>query len=415
VIRRLALILLFALPVVAQDHAHMHHGGGASASEAVVMSPASGTSVEPQAEARPMTMFQSGSWMVMLHGLAFLNDTRATGFRGERGTFSTNWLMGMATRPAAGGTLMLRAMLSAEPFTVRDRRYPELFQTGETAYGKGIIDGQHPHDLFMELAAEYAHPVGRGVGYVYLAPVGDPALGPVAFPHRQSALEIPQAVLSHHWQDSTHIATNVVTAGWALPRVRFEASAFHGAEPDENRTNIDGGRIDSASARVTFTPTPHLVAQASFGYLTHPEALEPGDAKRTTASVSYARGGWTSTVAWGRIYKESHDQSLRAYLAESVFRLGRHSLAARLEDAEKDELFPHVHTGGVVTHPAFPVPAFRVQSATLGYTLDVVTRGALRVGIGGNTTWYHFPEILQVFYGQHPRSRMLYVRTRWGV
>lgn len=405
-------MLGLALALLLATH---HHHGGASPAETFLLNQASGTSANPAGAPHEMTMLRAGDWNVMLHGVAFLNDTRATGRRGRDKTFSTNWLMAMGERPLGGGALMLRAMLTAEPWTISGRRYPELFQTGETAYGKSIIDGQHPHDLFMELAAEYAHPVGRGVGFLYLAPIGDPALGPVAFPHRESAIEIPQAVISHHFQDSTHIAANVITAGIDYGVVRFEASAFHGAEPDEDRKNIDSGPIDSGSARLTVMPIPNLSAQMSFGYLTHPEALEPGDAKRTTASASYTVGGWSSTLAWGRIYKESHDQSLESYLAETTLRVfGRHSIAARFENAEKDELFQHTHFSTVIVYPRFPVPTFRVKAATLGYTFDVLTRGAVRVGVGANYTAYRFPEVLKLFYGIKPHSQMLYLRARWG-
>jgi hypothetical protein len=353
--------------------------------------------------------------MLMLHGIAFLNDTHQNGFRGRNKTFSTNWGMAMAERPLGDGAIMLRAMLSAEPATISGRKYPELFQTGETAFGQQIIDGQHPHDFFMELAAEYARPIGSATGFIYVAPVGEPAIGPVAFPHRQSAMEIPQAVLSHHFQDSTHIAYNVVTAGVAWSHMQIEGSAFHGAEPDENRWNIDGGRIDSAAGRVTLKVTPNLLGQASFAYLTKPEKLEPGDAKRTTASISYARGGLSTSLIWGRAYKESHDQTLESYLAESTLHLDRHWIAARFENAQKDELFPHIHRSPVITRPALPAPTFRVKAATIGYTWDFLIRGSARYGIGANYTAYRFPKILKVFYGEKPRAQMIYLRTRWGV
>jgi hypothetical protein len=397
------MLTLFLTAALAQDP------------ESILLQRASGTSVAPAGESRPMTMFSAGNWMLMLHGIAFLNDTHQNGFRGRNKTFSTNWGMAMAERPLGDGALMLRAMLSAEPATISGRKYPELFQTGETAFGQQIIDGQHPHDFFMELAAEYARPIGSATGFIYVAPVGEPAIGPVAFPHRQSAMEIPQAVLSHHFQDSTHIAYNVVTAGVAWSHMQIEGSAFHGAEPDENRWNIDGGRIDSAAGRVTLKVTPNLLGQASFAYLTKPEKLEPGDAKRTTASISYARGRLSTSLIWGRAYKESHDQTLESYLAESTLHLGRSWIAARFENAQKDELFPHIHRSPVITRPALPAPTFRVKAATIGYTWDFLIRGSARYGIGANYTAYRFPQILKVFYGEKPRAQMIYLRTRWGV
>src|SRR5947199_3221426 len=175
----------------------------------LLMRQVSGTATNPAAAPMPMTMFMRGDWMLMLHGSAFVSQVVQSGPRGDDKFFSTNWLMGMADRPLGGGHLLLRSMLSLEPLTIRTK-YPELFQTGETIGGRPIVDAQHPHDFFMELAAEYAHPLTEHmIGYIYAAPFGDPSLGPVAYPHRASASEIPQAALAHHTQDSTHIAGSV--------------------------------------------------------------------------------------------------------------------------------------------------------------------------------------------------------------
>jgi len=411
----LALVLLFCSFAAAAQHEH-HHGG--SAADLFLMQQSSGTSANPAALPMTMLMTQAGRWHFMAHGFSTLESVQQTGPRGRDQTFSTNWGMFVLQRPLGRGSLLLRSMLSFEPATIRNRAYPELFQTGETAFGKAIIDGQHPHDFFMELAAEYARPIGtRGLAFVYVAPVGDPALGPVAFPHRDSAMEIPQAVLGHHFQDSTHVAYDVVTAGAQYGPLRLEASAFHGAEPDEERWDLDGGKPDSASARLTIIPTDRLTAQASFGYLTKPEKLEPGDAKRWTSSVSYsvpfARGSWASSAIWGRIYKESHDATLESYLIESSLRvLGRHTISARFEAADKDELFPHFHPTGRIERPALPVPTFRVKALTAGYTIDILKRGGALYGIGANRTWYRFPEILQGFYGPSPKATTVYLRMK---
>lgn len=410
----LCLIALAALPLGAQEH-HHHEMMMSDPAATFLMDQASGTSANPE---RPHehVMFSAGTWQVMLHGLASYNDLRATGRRGGEKELSTNWGMLAAQRPLGGGHLLLRTMLSLEPATISGRKYPELFQTGETAFGKQLIDGQHPHDLFMELAAEYAHSMGdHALGYVYIAPVGDPALGPVAFPHRDSANEIPQAPLSHHYADSTHISYDVITAGMSFGAVRFEASAFHGAEPDEQRWDIEGGKLDSESVRLVVRLIPALTAQVSFGYLTKPEKLEPGDQKRTTASLSYTRGGWSSSAIWGRVYKESHDNTIDALLLESALHFADlHTISLRFEDAQKDELFPHVHPTGKIERPPLPVPTFRIKAATAGYTFDFLRRGALNVGAGGNYTWYRFPAILNGFYGERPRTRVLYLRARLG-
>ena len=229
---------------------------------------ASGTSFNPAASPMAdMLHLHAGSWSVMLHGQVFLTDIQQTGPRGGDKFASMNWFMGRSVSPLAGGTFSVRSMLSLDPATVTGRYYPELFQTGETAYGKPIIDGQHPHDLFMELALQYTHPLGEGKRFwLYAAPVGDPALGPVAFPHRVSAAELPQAALGHHLEDSTHISNEVVTAGVGWGMFGLEASGFHGAEPNENRWNIDHGAVDSYSA------PSHLFTQS---------AVERADLSRT--------------------------------------------------------------------------------------------------------------------------------------
>jgi len=370
---------------------HMQH----DATSELLMRQASGTSMNPAAAPMHMTMTHSGDWMLMLHGQAFVEQVVQSGPRGDDKLFSTNWIMGMADRPLSGGHLMLRSMLSLEPLTVGDK-YPELFQTGETIHGRPIVDAQHPHDFFMELAAEYAHPLpGNTIGYVYAAPVGDPSLGPVAFPHRASASEIPQATLGHHVQDSTHIAASVLTAGVQRGMFGASVSGFHGREPDENRWNVDTGKLDSWAARVTFDPTPNWTAQLSTGHLRHPEAAEEGNIQRTTASVAYSTGAWHSSLIFGHNDK-THGRSTSAYVAESVVQFGRNYLTGRGEIVDKDEI---------------PIPA-RIRALTLGYSRDVLAAHSLSGALGGNVTIYTFPSRLDPLYGSSPHSLYVFFRVR---
>jgi hypothetical protein len=401
---RVALLLICtALPAGAQE---------------LVMAQSAGTSRNPASAPMQMLMFQRGQWSVMLHGQAFLNHVNASGPRGGQKTFSTNWVMASAWRAIGGGTLAFRSMLSFEPATITQRRYPELFQTGETAFGKQLIDGQHPHNFFMELAAEYVRRFGTSNIYLYAAPVGDPAFGPVAFPHRASAAELPQAPLTHHVLDSTHISYNVVTAGAVLDRVTLEGSAFHGHEPDERRWNIEGGKIDSWSSRLRVQPTANLDVQVSTAHITKPELVEPGYQNRTSASISFtlplARGSWSTTAAWGRVYKEVHDRNLDGVLAESVIHLFQlHYLTARYEVIDRDELFPHPILT-VVPRPPQPVRVFRVHAYTIGYSADLLRMSYGTLGMGANATRYQFPTILTGFYGQHPHSVIVFLRGRLG-
>ena len=405
------LVLRAADPVAQHDMSQMKAGSMQMPEEPTddfLMRQASGTSMNPAAATMPMLMTQHGDWMLMLHGLAFINQVDESGPRGGNKLFSTNWLMGMADRPLAGGHLLLRSMLSLEPLTIRTK-YPELFQTGETIDGKPIVDGQHPHDFVMELAAEYAHSLGTGtIGYVYLAPFGDPALGPVAYPHRASAAEIPQAALSHHVQDSTHIAGSVITLGAQHGMFGLAFSGFHGQEPDENRWDIDTGRIDSWATRLTFDPSPHWSAQVSTGHLQHPEATEPGNIQRTTASIAYSRptptGQLDTSVILGHNQK-SEGPSTSSLLAESTLRfLGRNYLTGRAELVDKDELFANQNVPASIAGSAF-----RIKALTLGYSRDVFAKPS--IALGGNVTGYSIPTAIKPYYG-NPHSIYLFVRLR---
>jgi hypothetical protein len=257
----------------------------------------SGTSAVPDTTPIPMLMGSRDGWLLMLHTNIFVANTQqqAQGERGRDAFFSTSWIMPMAQRQFGehGGELTLRTMVSLEPATVGGRNYPVLFQQGETAFGAPIVDGQHPHDFIMELAALYDLPIGHNTLLsLYAAPVGDPAIGPSAYPHRQSASEDPIAALGHHQEDSTHIAFNVVTGGVTYKWARVELSGFHGGEPDEHRFAFQGSsnghNIDSVAMRLTLSPTPDLTGQYSIAHIASPEALYPGeDQQRQTASVMY--------------------------------------------------------------------------------------------------------------------------------
>jgi len=371
---------------------------------------ASGTSMNPASSPEPMIHLMAGKWMFMLHGLAFVGGVQQTGPRGRDKFLSANWFMAEASHPLAGGTFAVRSMLSLEPATITDGRYPELFQTGETAFGSPIVDGQHPHNLFMELSLRYTHPISEGTSFtLYVAPVGDPALGPVGFPHRASASELPQAPLGHHLEDSTHISDEVVTAGIRHRNFGLEASGFHGSEPGENRWIIQTGGIDSYSARLTFAPGQNWQTQVSAARLTHPEALEPGDQTRVTASLSYnrpyARGNWASTLLWGRVHKTADRGNLNGYLAETVARFrDANYLTGRIELDDKDELFGEGEP--------FSGRVFRVAAYTAGYTRDIPLLPHVTSGLGANFTAYTMPDALRQYYGQHPVAVWIFLRFR---
>ena len=384
--------------------------------EEIVRHGTSGTSAEPNSTPTAMLMTSKGKWTLMFHGEAFLNVLQQSGPRGADKVFSTNWFMPMAQRQLGLGTFTVRTMLSFEPGTVTSRYYPELFQQGETAFGRPIVDGQHPHDFIMELAALYDIKLGdNGLLSFYFAPVGDPAMGPTAYPHRASAAENPMAALGHHLEDSTHIADDVITAGLTYRIARFEASGFHGREPDEFRWDIDSGKIDSWSVRATVNPFRNWSAQYSFAHLTSPEALHPNeDVNRMTSSVMYnrplTRGNWSSTLLWGRNHT-SDGLVWNSYLAESTLRIAEKNYVwGRIENVDRTNelLLPNLPEP-----PNFQEGIIgRVQAYTAGYSHDVDLIPHLATAFGAQLTLYSTPNALKVQYGDHPLGAVLFLRLR---
>ena len=247
----------------------------------------------------------NGDWMIMTHATFNLVYNWQDGPRGDDKTFVAGMFMTSAEGPVSErGTLKLQAMLSPYAFMGKDG-YPLLLQTGETADGvTPLVDRQHPHDLFMELSATYRYNFGSaGTVFVYAGLPGEPAFGPTAFMHRPSIMDSPEAPISHHWLDSTHVTFGVVTLGWQVGRWQVEGSVFNGREPDENRYNIETGPLDAHALRVTWAPNANWVLQASWAEANDPEQLHPGeDQVKWSASVNYANafldGDWDLTAAW---------------------------------------------------------------------------------------------------------------------
>ena len=417
----LAFIALASAGLIAQGHDHPASGMGMVDMTPPAMSLmkfASGTAVNPSSAPMPMIMEHVGRWNTMLMGTLFLVDTQQSGPRGGDKLYAPDWMMASAEHQVGkNGAFEAELMLSLEPALVTARRYPELFQTGETAFGVPLADAQHPHNFIMSLGLHYARQVAAGTQVeVYVAPVGDPALGPVAYPHRASARELPQAPLSHHLQDSTHIAYEVVTLGVSRSKFKLESSGFHGAEPGENRWTIGSGAIDSWSARLWFFPSPNWAAQVSGGRIAHPEALEPGDQARTAASIAYSRpvGGtnWSSSLIWGRTHNTATRRDLNSYLVESVLPLGaRNFLSGRVERVDKDELFAAQPALEAQLDRAYG-STFRITAYTVGYSREIPAWRYLDSALGASFTTYSVPGAIRPFYGVHPLGGNVFLRIR---
>jgi len=381
----------------------------------------SGTSWQPASGPMNMIHKQSGDWLLMFHYSLTTGVNAQGGPRGVTKFESANWFMPMAFHKLGKGTVQLRGMFSFEPFTFPPGGSPLLFQTGETYKGQPLIDKQHPHDLFMELSAQYTHPLGeRGTWFTYFGYPGEPALGPVAFMHRMSASENPAATLSHHLQDSTHIAFGVVTTGFTYRWLKLEGSIFNGREPNENRYNFDAHKWNSRSVRVSVMPSPNWVIQTSYGFLRSPEGSEPDtDIRRATASVQYnrplKRGNWASAFIWGRNHTSSPGEThnLNGYTFESTVNFqDKNYVYTRLELVDKNELLRAVDRGrlGIVDDH----PSFRIGAYTFGGARDVIDGEKLTMAIGSDLTFYSKTAVLDQIYGDNPVSWKLFLRIRPG-
>lgn len=371
---------------------------------------ASGTSWQP--DSTPMEGLQrmGDPWMTMWHGFADLIYDDQGGPRGDTKTFSNSMLMFMGRREFEESAFGVHVMISADPLMGRSG-YPELFQTGETADGvHPLIDRQHPHNLLMEAAGTYSVNLSaQSAVFGYVGIAGEPALGPPAFMHRFSGMDNPEAPLSHHWLDSTHVTYGVVTGGYVWDRCKLEASSFNGREPDQNRYDVEMRRFDSYSARLSCNPLPDLSLQVSSGRLASPEQLEPNVAiHRSTASASYNRMlsqvQWQTTVAFGRNGPNPGIAS-DAWLLESELIFDDvHTFFGRAERVAKGDLFL----------PGQPLygRTFTINSLSLGYIYDFTGLGQARIGIGGLVTAYRYASVLDASYGVGPLSYLLFMRAR---
>lgn len=419
-----ALAILAPLPAQAQDHDHSGHGmeqpqetpepmavdhSGHASTEAMLPAEGSGTARLPANEGAMRGLhLSSGDWMLMAHGTISAQYTDHSGPRGDDKAYVTSMAMLAAERDTDWGRIQLKSMFSLEP-AMDARGYPNLFATGETADGEPLVDRQHPHDLFMELAARIDVNIGeQATAFLYGGPVGEPALGPSAFMHRASAGYNPEPPISHHWFDSTHITYGVVTAGIATPLWQIEGSAFRGAEPDEDRWDIEKPKLDSWSVRATLTPSPRWAVQASYGEIREPEATHLGeDERRYTASAHYNNGRGLAAMAAFSAKDRAPGKTLTAWLGEVSWDMDtRNTLFGRVENVANDELFPD-HDDPLHDQ------TFRVTKFQGGYARRI-PMGPFELALGGSAAAYAAPSALDPYYGSSPFGYTLFARLSLG-
>ena len=373
----------------------------------------SGTSRLPAAEGGShsgLHIDAGDNWMVMAHGYAWGVYTDQSGPRGDDKVYVQSMAMLSAEKETRWGKVQLKSMLSLEPL-MKNRGYPNLFATGETAGGAALVDRQHPHDLFMELAARVDVNIGTDSSvFLYGGPVGEPALGPSAFMHRGSARYNPEAPITHHWFDSGHITYGVATAGFASRKFQIEGSIFTGQEPDEDRWDIEKPRFDSWSVRATWNPSPNWAVQASTGRLKEPESLHPGEnEQRTTASVHYANGSGLSAMLAFSAKHRKPGETLTAWIAEANWNIDEHhTIFGRFEIVKNDELFPD-HDD-----PLHDMP-FRVSKFQAGYAYRLPLGEQFNLALGGTVSAFAKPDALDMAYGKNPMGYTLFARLSLGL
>jgi hypothetical protein len=367
----------------------------------------SGTAWQPDTSEHMGLHVMNGDWTLMAHGVLNLVYDHQGGPRGDDKAFASGMLMGMARRPLGNGTLQFKAMLSPDPL-MGPGGYPLLLASGETANGRDrLIDRQHPHDLFMELSASVSQNIGpKSSVFLYGGLPGEPAFGPPAFMHRESIMDSPEAPITHHWLDSTHISFGVFTGGIVLDRVKVEVSRFNGREPYQHRWNIETGPLDSTAIRVSWNPTRTVALQGSWGHFVDPEQLESGvNQKRLSASALWANEiapGWklAATLAWGR--KTVHGHNDDGIAAEASLKHDQWTLFGRGEMSENRELIDVEHG-----------PAYRVGKLSLGVVRDFRIAEHLSLGAGGLFSVNFVPDALAPLYGGHnPTGTMGFVRLK---
>ena len=373
----------------------------------------SGTSWQPQTAPHYGWHFVRGSWTLMIHGVAYAEYDRQLGVRGDDQVGSINWAMLMAMHSLWGGMLHLHGMLSAEPATIGSQGYPLLLQSGESYRDLPLHDRQHPHDLFMEAAALYEHPVARDLALsLYVAPVGEPAIGPVAFPHRPSAASDPLAPLGHHWQDATHITFGVLTLGMFSRTWKVEGSIFNGREPDGHRTDIEVRKLDSYAARIFYNPNENWSYSASAAYLGSPEVLHPEESMhRYAASIMNTRllgvrGEWSSSLIYGANAVSGAPLANSALVETDISLDGVNTFFGRAELVQKSA--QDLAVAGQSESQRYDIGAI-----TLGYSREIMRAHGLTLGASILGTLDMVPDALAAVYGtRNPKGYAVFLRLR---
>lgn len=374
----------------------------------------SGTGWSPDTSPMYGYMIHSRKWMYMIHGNVSVRynsqDMNNSGNRGGSKVDAPNWFMLMGQRRIGSKGLFHFSTMFSLDALFGGNGYPLLFQTGESYKGKELVDRQHPHDLFSELSIAYTQSFSKDIdAFVYVGYPGEPALGPVAFMHRSSSMNNPDAPLAHHWQDATHITFGVATLGFRYKIFKADGSLFTGREPNDQRYNFDKPRFDSYSFRLTTNPVRSLSIQVSRAFVKSPEELNPNeDIWRTTASISHSKPlhgenhFLTSTAIWGS--NKSGASSLQnSFVLESNLQLDKFAVYGKYEYIQKSAL-------ELVLSQFNEAQLFNINAVTLGMNYTILREFKTNFSLGVQASIFKTDSSLNAIYGSSPISGEIYMR-----
>lgn len=376
----------------------------------------SGSSWVPDETPMYAYMLHGKKWMTMIHGSIFLRynkqDLFNSGSRGGSKVDAPNWLMVMTQRPVGkNGLFSINTMFSLDPLLVGPGGYPLLYQTGESYKGKKLVDTQHPHDLFAELSMNYTQRIAKDADVSLSAGYpGEPALGPPVFMHRLSAMNDPDAPLTHHYADATHITFGSTTLGFRYKDVKLEGSIFTGREPDEFRYNFDPAKFDSYSLRLSYNPSKEWALQVSNGWIHSPESIEPQqNVDRFTASAIYTKmldddSYIATTLVYGQNHFSDNGKTLPSVLLESSWQMHKTALYGRYEYVQKD-------ADELDLTDTYPLnPNLTINALTLGVNRMLATIAKTNLTVGLQSTLNVSPSELKTLYGSAPLGFEVYLR-----
>lgn len=343
--------------------------------------------------------------------------------RGDRKFGLRDW-ESVLSPPLLDGRLTFRAMTSIGSLFDRGGM-PSLVQTGGVYRHGYVHDRQHPHDLLMEVAAD----VRFGMAWLYIAPVGAPALGPPAYMHRASAATDPAAPIGHHWQDASHVSYGVASIGMRWRGTAVEASAFNARESDYESPwpDFSHGKLDSFAGRASLALGPATMS-AWWGYLESHDPIAPAmPMHRYGAAIAFDRAGfggrrWSSLAVWG-MNVHHHDGSSHALLhgdsttsphvrsssilVESSVEIGRRStIFTRLERVMKNGEELGFLGGDLVS-------LHEVRSVVVGGRRDLWSSRYATLGAGVRAIVAFLPRSLDLAYGtRRPKGIDLFLQVR---